>query len=114
MATGFLSFDRYRMTYNDMQNKLNKPIQNSITIPINGWIENTNSIIYKKCITLNVENIKNTDIVDGNISPDTIIIAQDCNFATYNNTGDGTITFYAEEVPSSPIVFYYYTIETKV
>ena len=90
---------------------IQKLVQKSLTIPNAGWTEETNGP-YTQKLVLNVEGITTTSIVNVTIALASEEIAQDCGLASTNESGEGTITFYAESVPSTAIQATYYTMET--
>lgn len=89
----------------------NKIIQKSLTIPNTGWTSETNGP-YTQKLVLAVEGITVNTIVNVTIVLASEEVAQDCGLASTNESGEGTITFYAESVPSSAIQATYYTMET--
>lgn len=90
---------------------IQKLVQKSLTIPNAGWTEETNGP-YTQKLVLNVEGITTTSIVNVTIALASEEVAQDCGLASVNESGEGTITFYAESVPSAAIQSTYYTMET--
>ncbi|MBS4931122.1 MAG: hypothetical protein KH020_07305 [Clostridiales bacterium] len=93
------------------KNKLAKPTQKSLTIPNTGWTAETNGP-YTQKLVLAVEGITVNTIVNVTIALASEEVAQDCGLASTNESGNGTITFYAESVPSAAIQATYYTMET--
>ena len=89
----------------------NKIIQKSLTLPNTGWTAETNGP-YTQKLVLNVEGITTTSIVNVTIALASEEVAQECGLASVNESGEGTITFYAESVPSAAIQSTYYTMET--
>ena len=89
----------------------NKIIQKSLTLPNTGWTAETNGP-YSQKLVLNVEGITSSSIVNVTIALASEEVAQDCGLASTNESGEGTITFYAESVPSTAIQATYYTMET--
>lgn len=94
----------------ELEEKIRMPTQKSLTIPNTGWIAETNGSYTQKLI-LAVEWIKSSSIVNVTINMESEEIAQDCGIASTNESGEGTITFYAESVPSTAIQATYYTLE---
>lgn len=88
----------------------NKIIPKSLTIPNTGWIAEVNGPYTQKLI-LSVEGITPSSIVNVTIALASEEVAQDCGLATTNESGEGTITFYAESVPSAAIQATYYILE---
>lgn len=89
--------------------KVDKPTQKTLVIPNNGWIDEVNGNYLKKLV-LPVEGITENMIVTVNISLESDEVAVDCGLSSINDSGDGTLTFYAESVPSSPLNATYFTI----
>ena len=93
-----------------LEEYVEKPIQKSLTIPNTGWTSETNGP-YTQKLVLAVEEITINTIVNVTIALASEEIAQDCGLASTNESGEGTITFYAERVPSAAIQATYYTME---
>lgn len=85
-------------------------IQKSLTIPNTGWITEANGP-YTQKLALHVEGITSSSIVNITIALASEETAQDCGLASINESGEGTITFYAESVPSAAIQATYYILE---
>ena len=88
----------------------NKIIQKSLTIPNTDWIAEVNGP-YTQKLVLAVEGITVNTIVNVTIALVSEEVAQDCGLASMNESGKGTITFYAESVPSTAIQATYYVLE---
>lgn len=82
----------------------------ALTIPAIGW---TPAAVgqYSYSITIPVPDITAQDIPSGSITIDTEHIAQGCNLATQCQSGAGTITFYAETVPTADMTYDYYILK---
>lgn len=89
---------------------IQKPIQKSLTIPTSGWTAETNGP-YTQKLVLAVEGITVNTIVNVTIALASEEVAQDCGLASMNESGEGTITFYSESVPSAAIQATYYVLE---
>lgn len=82
----------------------------TLTIPTEGW--NPAAVgQYSYSITIQVPGITAQDIPSGTISIETEHTAQNCNLATQCQSGEGTITFYAETVPAEPMNYEYYILK---
>lgn len=90
---------------------IQKLVQKSLTIPNAGWTEETNGP-YTQKLVLAVDGITSSSIVNVTIALASEEVAQDCGLASTNESGEGTITFYAESVPSAAMQATYYTMET--
>ena len=88
----------------------NKIIQKSLTIPNTGWTAETYGP-YTQKLVLPVEGITDSSIVNITINLVSEEVAQDCGLASINESGEGTVTFYAESVPSTAIQATYYVLE---
>lgn len=84
--------------------------QKSLTIPNTGWTAETNGP-YTQKLVLPVEGITDSSIVNITINLVSEEVAQDCGLASINESGEGTVTFYAESVPSTAIQATYYVLE---
>ncbi len=93
-----------------IDNKADKPTMKTLTIPATGWKASAVGE-YSYSLTLNVSGITAQDIVNGSISLDTEEIAQDCNLSTINQSGAGTLTFYAQTVPTATMTYNYYILK---
>lgn len=89
---------------------IQKPKQKQLTIPNTGWTAETNGP-YTQKLVLSVEGITSSSIVNITINLASEEVAQDCGLASINESGEGTITFYAESVPSAAIQATYYILE---
>lgn len=89
---------------------IQKLVQKSLTIPVTGWTEETNGP-YTQKLVLNVEGITSSSIINVTINLASEEVAQDCGLASVNESGEGTITFFAESVPSLEIQATYYVLE---
>lgn len=88
----------------------NKIVQKSLTIPNTGWTAETNGP-YTQKLVLAVEGITPSSIVNVTIALASEEAAKDCGLASTNESGEGTITFYTESVPSAAIQATYYVLE---
>ena len=88
---------------------INKPTQKSLTIPNTGWVDEVHGNYLKKLV-LSVDGITESMIVNLNIALESDEVAVDCGFASINKSGNGTLTFYAESVPSASINATYYVL----
>ena len=88
---------------------INKPTQKSLTIPNVGWVDEVHGNYLKKLV-LSIEGITENMIVNLNIALESDEVAVDCGFASINESGNGTLTFYAESVPSASINATYYVL----
>ena len=86
-------------------------IQKFLTIPNAGWTAEINGP-YTQKLVLNVDGITSSSIVNVTINLASEEVAQECGLASVNESGEGTITFYSESVPSAEIQATYYTMET--
>lgn len=85
-------------------------IQKSLTIPNTGWTAEVNGP-YTQKLVLSVKGITPSSIVNVTIGIESEEVAQDCGLSSTNESGEGTITFYAESVPSTAIQATYYVLE---
>lgn len=85
--------------------------KNTMIIPTDGWQEAAVGQ-YSYSLSVSVSGVTAQDIVSGNISIETESIAQACNLANQCQSGNGTITFYAESVPSGNMTFEYYVLKS--
>nr|DAG02157.1 MAG TPA: hypothetical protein [Siphoviridae sp. ctdd214] len=88
----------------------NKIIQKSLTIPNTGWTSEVTGS-YTQKLVLSVEGITPSSIVNVTIGIESEEVAQDCGLSSTNESGEGTITFYAESVPTTAIQATYYVLE---
>ena len=88
---------------------VNKPTQKSLTIPNTGWVNEVHGSYLKKLV-LAVDGITKNMIVNLNIALESDEVAVNCGFASINKSGNGTLTFYAESVPSASINATYYVL----
>ena len=88
---------------------INKPTQKSLTIPNTGWVDEVHGSYLKKLV-LAVDGITESMIVNLNIALESDEVAVNCGFASINKSGNGTLTFYAESVPSASINATYYVL----
>ena len=88
---------------------VNKPTQKSLTIPNVGWVDEVHGSYLKKLV-LSVEGITENMIVNLNIALESDEVAVNCGFASINESGNGTLTFYAESVPGDNINATYYVL----
>ena len=93
-----------------LEEYVEKPVQKSLTIPNTGWRSETNGS-YTQKLVLAVEGITVNTIVNVTIALASEEVAQDCGLASMNESGEGTITFYSESVPSAAIQATYYVLE---
>ena len=93
-----------------LEEYVEKPIQKSLTIPNTGWITEVNGP-YTQKLVLSVEGITASMIVNVTIALVSEEVAQDCGLASTNESGNGTITFFAESVPSQAMQATYYALE---
>lgn len=93
-----------------LEEYVEKPVQKSLTIPNTGWTAEANGPYTQKLI-LSVEGIRVNTIVNVAIALASEEIAQDCGLSSTNESGEGTITFYAKSVPSAAIQATYYVLE---
>lgn len=103
------NFDKIDKAFGEIKN--NHITQKQLTIPTIGWTTEANGP-YKQKLVLPVEGITASSIVNITINLVSEEVAQDCGLASTNESGDGTITFYAESVPSQEIQVTYYVLET--
>lgn len=83
--------------------KMNKPTQQIITIPRDNWTASTyGQFTYQQVVA--VEGITAQDIPSCQVSVETETIAQDCNLAFQCQSGEGSITFYSDNVPTDNII----------
>ena len=73
----------------------------SITITNAGWVDNTTNGGVKK--TMTIAGISATDIIDLYLTVASSSVAKDCGFSGTLESGAGTITFYADSIPSGSI-----------
>lgn len=83
----------------------------TLTIPADGWQEAAVGQ-YSYSLGVAVDGITAQDIVSGSISIETESIAQACNLANQCQSGDGTITFYAESIPTGAMTYEYYVLKS--
>ena len=88
---------------------INKPTQKSLTIPNTGWVDEVHGYYLKKLV-LSVAGITESMIVNLSIALESDEVAVDCGFASINESGNGTLTFYAESVPGDNINATYYVL----
>lgn len=106
-----VAFENDNYLKQELEKKVRMPTQKSLTIPTSGWTAETNGP-YTQKLVLAVEGITVNTIVNVTIALASEEVAQDCGLASTNESGNGTITFYAESVPSAAIQATYYTMET--
>lgn len=73
----------------------------SITITNAGWVADTTNGGVKK--TMTIAGISATDIIDLYLTVASSSVAKDCGFSGTLESGAGTITFYADSIPSGSI-----------
>lgn len=73
----------------------------SITITNAGWVDNPTNWGVKK--TMTIADISATDIIDLYLTVASSSVAKDCGFSGTLESGAGTITFYADSIPSDSI-----------
>lgn len=106
--------EEYNIWFNAIKETLESidasiPIQKDLIIPNTGWIEEVNGS-YTKKLVMELEGIKSNMALNVTILIDSEDIAQDCGLATLNETGEGTVMFYAESVPTQAINAKYYVV----
>lgn len=94
-----------------LEKYVEKPVQKPLIIPITDWTSETNGL-YTQKLVLAVEGITVNTIVNVTIALASEEVAQECGLASTNESGEGSITFYAETVPSAAIQVTYYVLET--
>lgn len=82
--------------------KMDRPTQQIITIPKDNWTASTYGFNYQRVVA--VEGITAQDIPSCQVSVETETIAQDCNLAFQCQSGEGSITFYSDSVPTDNII----------
>ncbi len=108
--TGDVEVDEKGTLQDQIDKKADKPSTKTLTIPTTGWVASAVRE-YSYSLTLNVSGITAQDIVSGSISLDTEEIAQNCNLSTINQSGAGTLTFYAQTVPKATMTYNYYVLK---
>ena len=105
-----VAFENDNYLKQELEKKVRMPTQKYLTIPTSGWTAETNGA-YTQKLVLPVEGITSSSIVNITINLVSEEVAQDCGLASINESGEGTITFYAESVPSATIQATYYVLE---
>jgi hypothetical protein len=82
--------------------------QGTGTIPTTGWVANTGNYVYK--LNYAISNITSSNVVNVIIDKDAMTVAQAAQISPSNDSYNGGITFYANYIPISSIVFSYVII----
>lgn len=96
----------------EISKKLNKPIIKELTILTSGW-EKAGVGQYSYSISISVAEVTAQDIVSCQIKAESNETAANCNLAFQNQSGAGTVTFYAETVPAAEIRMEYYVLKGR-
>ena len=102
-----------KIKYVLLESKPDKNASGTIVIPTTGWVDNTDDTYIKKKITVEVEAVQDTDFIVGSVVFDSSEEANKCGLLNSIETGNGTVTFYANSVPTSEIYLNYTLIESK-
>lgn len=84
--------------------------QRTLTIPIDGWMMGGMEPYPCSCI-VPVPDMREIDIPQGVIAPDSQPIAQKCSLAMHCQSAEGTIIFFAGAVPEKELVYYYVVLK---
>lgn len=106
--------EEYNIWFNAIKETLESidasiPIQKNLIIPNTGWTDEINGS-YTKKLVLEIDEINTNMAVNITIALDSEEIAQECGLAAINESGAGTLTFYAESVPTDNINAKYYIV----
>lgn len=96
----------------ELSKKSNKPIIKVLTIPTTGWVR-AGVGQYGYSISISVAEVTAQDIVSCQIKAESNEAAANCNLAFQNQSGAGTVTFYAETVPTAEIRMEYYVLKGR-
>lgn len=84
--------------------------QRIVTIPTDGWVTGETGPYSYSC-TVPVPDMREIDIPQGVIAPDSQPEAQKCSLAMHCQSVEGAVIFFAGAVPEKELVYYYVVLK---